>query len=273
MSLALGACSAIKLGYNNLNSVAYWWLDSYIDFTDPQTTQVRDDLARLHLWHRTQELPRFVAMLRSMEELAPRDVSAARACDFIPLVRERIRAVADRAESQVTALAMRLAPEQLAHLEHKYDKINATYRKEWVMLDKTAQRDKRTEQFIDRSEMVYGTLQDSQRQALRKQMEISVFDPARNLAERQRRQGDLLQTLRKLSGTTTSEATTLLRGYIDRFENSPDSAYRTYQKALQDESCRDFSALHNSTSAAQREAAARRLRAYQRDLRELAAHQ
>src|SRR5207245_8249679 len=56
----LAACSAIKLGYNTLGEVAYWWLDSYIDFTDAQAPLVRQDLARLHAWHRHEELPRFI---------------------------------------------------------------------------------------------------------------------------------------------------------------------------------------------------------------------
>ena len=32
LAVALAGCSAIKLGYNTLGEVAYWWLDSYIDF-------------------------------------------------------------------------------------------------------------------------------------------------------------------------------------------------------------------------------------------------
>ena len=62
-----------------------------------------------------------------------------------------------------------------------------------------------------------------------------------------------------------------LRAYLVRFENPPDASYREYQEALIQEGCRSFAILHNSTSLAQREAAVRRLRAYQRDLRELAA--
>ena len=38
-----------------------------------------------------------------------------------------------------------------------------------------------------------------------------------------------------------------------------------------EEACRNVSVLHNSTTAAQRETAVHRLRAYQRDLRELSA--
>src|SRR5882724_11445070 len=56
LATALAGCSAIKLGYNNLDHLAYWWLDSYVDFSGEQGTQVRENLAQLHQWHRTEEL-------------------------------------------------------------------------------------------------------------------------------------------------------------------------------------------------------------------------
>ncbi|MBA3771122.1 MAG: hypothetical protein H0X13_01170 [Ramlibacter sp.] len=272
LTAVLAACNAIKLGYNNLDEVAYWWLDGYVDFTDEQATLVRQDIARIHLWHRTHELPRVGALLRELEELAPNDISTPRACAFVPALRERLQAVADQAEPAVVTLAMGLGP-QLQHLERKYEKNNADYRKEWVKLSPAEQADKRVRKFLERGEMIYGALDEPQRIALRRQVEQSVFDPRRILAERQRRQQDALQTLRKLTGQPVpfSEARRLLRDYLARAQESPDAAYRGYQEKLVEESCRSFAALHNSTTASQRAAAVRQLRAYQRDFAELAA--
>ena len=64
VAVALAGCSAIKLGYNSLPQVSSWWLDGYIDFSDEQEPRVRDDLARLHQWHRRQELPKIGALLQ-----------------------------------------------------------------------------------------------------------------------------------------------------------------------------------------------------------------
>ena len=47
LALALAGCSAIKLAYNNLPEVSYWWLDRYVDFTEGQSQQVREELSRL----------------------------------------------------------------------------------------------------------------------------------------------------------------------------------------------------------------------------------
>jgi hypothetical protein len=61
----------------------------------------------------------------------------------------------------------------------------------------------------------------------------------------------------------------MLRGWFERTAAPADPAYRAWQEALVQEGCRTFAAVHQSTTAAQREQAVRRLRAYQRDLREL----
>jgi hypothetical protein len=273
LAAALTACSAVKLGYNNLGDLAYWWLDGYVEFSDEQALRVRGDLARLHLWHRTHELPRVAQILHSIEELATGDVSPAQACVVFTQVRERLNATAEHAEPAMITLAMSLGPEQLQHLERKYARNNAQYRKEWLRPPPAELTEKRFRQFLERSETIYGELDEPQRAVLRRQIEQSIFDAHRVLAERQRRQRDALQTLRKLTRQPMSfnEARSLLRGYLARAQEPPEPAARRYQQELIEEGCRSFAGLHNSTSPAQRQAAVRRLRAYQRDLGELAA--
>lgn len=275
MVAGLAACSAIKLGYNNLDAIAFWWLDSYIDFTDEQAPRAREDLARLHLWHRNEQLPMMLRMLQDMEQLAPGDITPAQACTFVTEFRRQLRTVANRAEPAVVTLATGLAPEQLQHLQHKYQKNNAKYQDEWLAVPLAEQREKRFKQFLERAEMVYGRLEAPQREALRRDIDRTIFDPRRILAERKRRQHDSLQMLRQVAGGQVGfgDARRLVRGYLERVQVPPLEDYREYQDALIQEGCRHFAVLHNSTSPAQREAAVRRLGAYQRDLRELAAPQ
>jgi hypothetical protein len=272
LAAALASCSAVKLGYNNLGDLAYWWLDSYVDLDDEQGTRVREDLARLHAWHRTEELPRLAQMLHRMEELASGDITAAQACVFAGQVRERLTAVAGQGEAAAIALASTLSAEQLQHIERKYGRNNAEYRRQWVRRSPAEVVDRRVRQFLDRSENLYGSLNDSQRKLLRRELEQSTFDPQRNLAERMRRQQDALETLRRIAGEPlpAADARALLRGYLARVQEPPDPVQRQYQQQVLDEACRTFATLHNSTSMAQRQSAVRRLRAYQRDLRDLA---
>ncbi|MDB5871888.1 MAG: hypothetical protein JWQ07_1330 [Ramlibacter sp.] len=273
LAAALAGCSAIKLGYNNLGEVAYWWLDGYVDFDDDQTARVREDLARLHQWHRTDELPQLGKLLQSMDQAAPGDIGAPQFCAFFGHLRERLDAIADRAEPALVTLATSLTSEQLLQVERKFQKSNAAFRKEWIRPPAAERTEKRFDQFLERSEMIYGKLDEPQRLALRGQLQQSAFDPVRTLAGRERRQRDMLQTLRKITAPSLpfGEARGWMHGLMDRLREPADAADRAYQNALIEEGCRSFAVLHNSTSSAQRAAAVRRLRAYQRDLRELAA--
>ncbi|RYY69168.1 MAG: hypothetical protein EOO24_51205, partial [Comamonadaceae bacterium] len=217
----LAACSAIKLGYNSFDDVAYWWLDGYIDFTDEQSPQARAELARLQAWHRRDELPRFVELLGRLERMAPNSVTPQQACEVVTEVQDRLQQVADQAEPAVLALAATLTPEQLRHLARKYRSNNEKYRKESVHLPLAQQRDKRYEQMLDRIEMVYGKLDATQRRVLRQGIDQSTHDPQRVLAERMRRQQDLLQTLGRVTapGGTPAATRDLLRGYLQRVQH------------------------------------------------------
>ena len=148
-----------------------------------------------------------------------------------------MRSLADRAEPAVVTLATGLQPDQVLHLEHKYEKNNEKFREDWVKLTPAGQREKRYEQFLERSEMIYGRLDEPQREALRRDIERSIIDPQRILADRQRRQQDALQTLQRLlDGKPDFDAARKqLRAYLVRFENPPDASYREYQEALIEE--------------------------------------
>jgi hypothetical protein len=271
VAAVLAGCSTIKLGYNNIDDIAYWWLDGYVDFDDDQATRVREDLGRLQRWHRANELPRFTTLLRAMEEAAPADIAPAQVCGFFARARERLDALAVQAEPAIVTLATSLTPEQLRHIEHKYEKNNSKFRKDWIQLAASELADKRVEQFTERSEMLYGKLDDAQTGLLRGLLQASAFDPRRILTDRQRRQRDVLDTLRAaiVRKTSLAEARESMRGLLERLREPPAAADRAGQQAMIDEGCRTFSVLHNSTTPAQRQVAVKRLRAWQRQLQEL----
>lgn len=275
LALGLGACSAIKLGYSSLPNLAYWWLDGYVDFSEEQAPQAREEIGRLHAWHRQRELPKLQELLARMEQLAPGEVSPQQACGIVTEVQARMRAVADEAEPRVAAMAATLTGRELRHIARKFRRNNERYQKEWLDLSLPEQQEKRFEQMLDRLETIYGRLEEPQRIVLRQRIVQSAFDPARSHAEWQRRQQDLAQILHRVSRREVpeAEARALLRGWYERIESAPDPAYRAYQQTLRQEGCTTFSLVHQSTTAVQREQAVRRLRAYQRDLRELMASQ
>lgn len=273
LAAALGACSAIKLAYNNLPTVSYWWLDGYLDFDSEQSPKVRDELAQLLAWHRQNELPRLSAMLQDAQALAPAEVTPEQVCAMADRIRERLLAVSERAEPAGTELALSLTDAQLQQLERKYAKNNATYRKDWLDRTPAQVQEKRYDQFLDRSEDFYGRLGTEQRDLLKQQVAQSVFDPRLADAERRKRQQEALVLLRGFVAGKPSpaEARAALHGYIQRIAEPPPGPWHDQQQALLQEGCRNTAALHNNTSASQRAQAVRRLQAYQDDLRQLVA--
>jgi hypothetical protein len=270
---ALGACSAIKLAYNNLPTVSYWRLDAYLDFNGAQTPKVRDELEQLLAWHRQNELPRIASLLQEAQALAPGEVTPAQVCAMTDRIRERLLAVTERAEPAGTELALSLSESQLQQLERKYAKVNAEYRKGWLERTPAQVQEKRYDRALDRAEDFYGRLTDEQRDLLKQQAAQSVFDPRLTDAERRRRQQDALAVLRGFVAGKPSpaEARAALHDYIQRIAEPPPGPWRDQQQALLQEGCRNTAALHNSTTASQRAQAVRRLQAYQEDLRQLTA--
>jgi hypothetical protein len=276
LALALAGCSAVKLGYNALPTLAYWWLDGYLDFSGEQAPPVREALADLQAWHRQQELPRVLALLARMEQLAPGEITPQQACGIAAEGRERLLAVGEHAAAGAATLAAQLTDRELRHLTRKFGRNNERFENEWVALPPAERQDKRFHQMLKRLETLYGRLDAPQRAVLRERVEQSVYDPQRFLAESQRRQQDLLQVLHRLSapgGAPEPEARALVRGWLERVEKSPDPGHRAYQEALLQENCASFATVHRSTTASQRAHAQQRLRAYQHDLRDLMAQQ
>ena len=234
----LAGCSAVKLAYNNLPDLGYWWVDGYADLNEPQSLLLRGELARLHDWHRKTELPRIADLLRQIQQVAPADTSAEQICRLFADIRARFDAVAVQALAQpgTLALATRLTPAQFKHLEARFAKGNQEWRREWASRDRAVRVAKRVETELDRAEQFYGTLDEQQRQLLQDAVNRSAFDPQRVFAERVRRQQDMLETLRSVAGTGNNSppgagaapATTALRAYVERTSRSPDPLYRAY---------------------------------------------
>lgn len=60
--LLLSGCSS-QFAYNNLDWLAYWYIDDYIDFTAEQEVIVDQKLITWLDWHKQQELPRYLSDL------------------------------------------------------------------------------------------------------------------------------------------------------------------------------------------------------------------
>jgi hypothetical protein len=266
-------CSSVRLAYNNVPTFGTWWLNSYLDFDDSQSTRLREDLASLQQWHRTQ-LPEMAGLLQRAQALAGQEhLPASQACALVDDVQRQLADISAHSEPGAAQLVRTLTPAQLQHLDAKYNKTNEDFRKEWLDLSPDKLHEKRYDKALDRAEHFYGRLSAEQRALLRRQVDASSYDPRKLQAERVRRQQDTLQTLRSVAGEQAppEQVERALRGLFARYRQSPQADYRAYAQRQIEEGCEGLALLHDTTTAAQRENAVKRLQAYEKDFRSLAA--
>lgn len=264
---AMQACSAVKIAYNQATELAFWQLDGYFDFNGMQTPKVREELARIHQWHRQTQLPGYIEALEKWQPVLAGDIDEAQACAIVDEVRNKLQAISDHAVPVAGSLVGTLQPEQLEALKRKFSKLNAEYRNDFVEGKPAALIEKRLKKAVSRAEMLYGSLDEAQVSVLRRRITQSVFDADMSLNEYRRRQRDALQSLALLINGQSSpqQASPVMQGYFERVANSPDPAYRSYQQRLTRDSCKTFAALHNSTTAPQRAKAMQTLQSYAKD--------
>ncbi len=274
--MTLSGCSTIKVVYNNSDDLIYWWLDGYADLQDGQKQLTRDALTELQRWHRQQQLPEYVALLKRMQAMAPNDITPAQVCAVTEDMKNSFIGVLRRIEPASAQLASQLSADQLRSVRQRFDKTNKTWREDWLDPDTQGRLRYRTKQATNRLEDFYGRLDKPQREALNQWLSTSIFDPALSYAERERRQADTMQTLQRMTqegsaANKQEQAQALLRGLVDRSFNSPNERYRAYNRELWNENCAGFAKLHNSTTPAQRQRMVEALRGYEQDFKTLMA--
>ena len=270
IALALGGCSAARLGYSAAPDLMYLWLDSYLDFDNAQARRVSAELKLLHRWHRSEELPLVADLLQEAQTLALQNPDGPRFCGLYASVMQRSDALTQRAIPAAAAVAPSFKPEQLTALAKAYEKSNRKMREEWQ--DARAQgMELRTRKSLERMEDLYGKLSAEQTQNFKEAMAQTGFDEKRYFEEVQARQHSVLQTLERLRGANAPSAQSALADLAQRYYQSANPAYRQYHDQMTVNTCAAFAKLHAQTSAEQRKHMVRVLKGYENDVRALAA--
>jgi hypothetical protein len=269
----LTGCSAVRLTYGQGPLLAYWWMDRYLDFTSEQAPLVRGALADWFAWHRQTQLPGYADWLRELQPIARDDVTPETVCQVAQAAQRRIESAYEHAVPLMAPLVRTLTPAQIEHLEQRYARNNKEAERDFLQADPQDRAEASLKRTVERAEMVYGSLDESQRELVAAGLATSPFDPQRWLNERRARQQDILRTLRQLHATQADAAAVqaALRGFALNAARSPRADYRAYREQLEQANCALAARLHNALRPAQRQHAVEKLRGWEADLRALAA--
>ena len=267
----LQGCSTVKLGYQQLPTLSYWWLDSAVSFNDSQAARAKDALAQVHQWHRSQELVIYQELLQRGMDLSQGPVQTSQVCavwtDIQAGMDRSMRVMVNKAAPVVT----QLGPRQLSHLARHLEAKNEAWDKEWLQGSAAERLERRTEKTLERYRSFYGDLSAAQIALIKTQVSQSPWQPEWGRQERLRREQELLAALRKLAQTDTppEQAEAELWRVWQRWFVPPNEADRGVMQKMAQQACDNLAQLHNTTSPEQRQRLTRKLRSYERDIREL----
>jgi len=268
----LAACSTLRIGYGQADTIAYWWLDRYLDFNAAQAPQVRQTLAQWQTWHRTRQLPEDIALLEQAAQEAAVDATPAQACRWW-------KTVQGRQETWLHALAEPMAETlgsldegQLRHLQTRLDANNREWRDTYLRGDSDQRHRASVERIIDRADTLYGRIDSAQRRFLSERLRSAPWDPQRWQQERLRQQQELVATLRAVAapGLDKAQRAGLLRAWASATVRPNDEAVRQYREQIVRFQCELAADLHNRTTPEQRTHAVERLQGWAQDLRSAA---
>lgn len=271
------------MAYPRLADLTVWWVQRQVSLDAAQTGQLKQDAQALLDWHRQTQLASAVDTLRHWQTLVNQPLTAEQACTAFAQVREQWDGLLQQASTGMLTLGRSLTSAQRDELAASQAKAHATFRKtylsatrgntnSWLPADWTppTAADTRLESLTERYGKLYGALTPAQTDALRRSVAQSSFDPARTLAERERRTQDLLQTLRHATtAPTEAESLHAVRGWINRLAQSPTPGYSGYSQTLVREGCEQFAQVHALATPTQLAHAHKVLAGYEADLRQL----
>jgi hypothetical protein len=264
-------CSAVRLSYNQGPALAYWWLDSYVDFSTEQSPGVKAALDDWFAWHRASQLPDYAQALAAMGTLAADKVTPAQVCSTIGAWQQRGLQAYERALPAIVDLVRSLSSEQIRQIERQTLRKQKDAAADYLQVEPAERQKASFERALDRAESMYGKFNESQRQRLAAALLASPFNAERWLNERGLRNADTLRRLRQWQANGSDSAAVLagLRQVGLDAVQSPRADYRSYASALMLSNCNLLAGLHNSATLEQRQHAAAKLKGWEDDLRAL----
>lgn len=273
IALLLPACSAVRLGYSNADSLARWWIDQYLDLSPEQDTLVRERLTRLMVWHRKSQLSDYATVLNQARTLAVGKPSPTDGLVLTDAIIRRVRRIADQAIPDAADLLLTMTPAQIERMAAKFADRNVSYSKEARLAEgEVGQRKARYKRLLERAEYWYGAFSDGQEAAFRQLVDAQPSGAQFWYEERLRRQNELLELARKVQSEKPSRerVMVLLRDYADRFDIPADPSRRAAALALRQASSELAAAIQALTTPAQREHARQKFDDLIREIGELA---
>lgn len=271
--LLLAACSSIRFGYNNADTLLLYTLDSYFDLDDGQEALARERVRGLLDWHRSTQLAAYAELLDAAERKLDAEVTPAEVLALKRELNARLAAIGAQAAPDLALLALTLQPSQIDRFAAKLADSNAKERRWVVRMGGTPTPEDRAKRWIERAQDWLGPLSEAQTERVRQAVARRPGGSEGWVAERARRQQDLLAILTRIQREQPAVNTGAqwLRVYFADLAEPAGAERRARTAEFRAANADLIAQLVNSATPQQRAHAAKKLRGYAADLTVLAA--
>ena len=243
-----------RLGYNNGETVSYFWLNGYVDFDADQKPWVKKELAGLFAWHRRTQLPDYLPLMAQAKKRVQKPVTEAELVRDYEEIRRRVLIITDRAAPAAADLALALRPQQIASIDRKFVENNDKFRKEHLRGDLAERQHARFKRSMKQAETWFGNFSGEQERQIRLLSNARPMDDELVLADRMQRQTEIVRLLQRIEAEKpTREATVaLIRQYVaGTMDHFGHPAYQAYFEKYRAAQIRMVAGIINSSTAAQ----------------------
>jgi hypothetical protein len=252
----MSGCSMARLGYNNGETVSYFWLNGYVGFDADQKPWVKKELANLFAWHRRSQLPEYLPLLEQAKKRVLKPVSEAELARDYDEIRRRIQVMTDRAAPAAADLALALRPEQIASIERKFAENNEKFRKEHLRGDQAQRQGDRFKRTMKQAETWFGNFSSEQERQIRQLSDARPLDEELVLADRMQRQAEMIRMLQRIEAEKPAReaAVGMIRQYVSgAMEHYNHPEYQRYFEKYRAAQMRMVAGIINMSTPAQKQ--------------------
>jgi hypothetical protein len=264
----LAGCSGARLAYNNADTVVRWMADDYFALEGPQEEDFKARLARFHAWHRSEELPRYSALLTSAGDKLADGLTDQELLWAWDSVRARYRRMAAHAAPELAAVLLTLTPAQFDRLDEKFAESDAQYIKKHIKGGEAEQRKRRDKRNLELMRDWFGDLSDEQETQLKAGSDKLPLLYELRLQNRQRRQHEFVALLKQYR--SQAELEPRLRHWLTEWDEGASPEYRRLSDIHRAQYIQMLLELDRGITPSQRAHAVTRLNEYAETFRALA---
>jgi Family of unknown function (DUF6279) len=222
-AIALAGCSGTRIAYNNADTAVRWMADDYFALEGAQLEDFQARLARFHAWHRSEELPRYSALMNSAAGKLADGLTRTELVWAWDSVMARYRAMAAQAAPDLAVVLATLTPAQFRRLDEKFAESNAEYAKKHLSGSAAEQRKRRDKRNLELLQEWFGDLSAAQEaQVKTASADLPLLYDLR-LQNRERRQQEFVALLK--AHRSPGELEPELRHWLSDWETGASPQY------------------------------------------------